>query len=69
MLHEPAFEIHTQKYSMLIFAEGRVELREGNSNLDANANVILNRIPQMLAKAASAARLSTFCTGDDDAAA
>jgi hypothetical protein len=60
---EPAFEIHSGPYVMAIYADGKVELLQAARPLPRDSKVIINRIPQMLAKAANASRLSTFCTG------
>lgn len=60
MAEQPAFEIHSGGYVMAIFAEGRVELWEGDDRLPRDAQIIVNRIPQLLAKAARGERLSAF---------
>lgn len=55
MDEEIAFEMHSRNHSMLIYAGGRVEFREGDPKLPSKMQVIVNHIPTLIAKAVAGA--------------
>ena len=60
-MQQPAFEIHLGNRVIAIYADGRVD------GLPGVSMIVVNRIPQLMAKAAcGGARLSAFAAMNDE---
>lgn len=50
-MRQPVFEVHTPTAELLIFAEGEVEYKFRKADLPPGSQIIINRIPWLLAAA------------------